>query len=583
MIDGSGISNPFFFIGMVEGNVDETHEGRVRVRAFGVHGTQKQIPTTDLPWAMCAAGNYDPNNPPPPLNSFVYGMFLDGRMAQHPIILGLLPGMYNKESNPTKDGEGVIAEKNGDLLARGYSPNDFNAGGGPDRLARGELLNETYLLQQAANRTHDQKIADMDETWSEPPPAYAAKYPYNRVIKSGRHSIELDDSPGAERIMIHHDSGAYIQIDSKGTVTEKAAADRYEINIGTKHESSGHSVVTVNGNAHVYVKGNKTEEIEGDYKLLVHGHAEFGVGGAMYLNASDQVQMRGGDIKIEANAGIATLFAKKEIQFEARNQLNFVAKNIKSTALNTYDVFSTKAIKLSTPGDIHLAASNIINLASGIIPPTLLTGTAVPTPGWSLTTPAMQIAAVTGSFSGIWNAGVVNGGIGSFTALNAGITNVTALSADGVSATAVSTTILAAPLPSGPVSINPGYLVPLADFTAPSVPTLPAIVPPAVSAPVVAPLPGITSGWAYPTGNSAEFITKVLNPVDAFAAIIADFLPLGLGAWGMTLAKMPEPPKKSTSIVPRGYFAMGYSGGYISALDDSAKDQTKSLTRRGRR
>ena len=577
MIDGSGISNPFFFIGMVEGNVDETHEGRVRVRAFGVHGTQKQIPTTDLPWAMCAAGNYDPNNPPPPLNSFVYGMFLDGRMAQHPIILGLLPGMYNKESNPTKDGEGVIAEKNGDLLARGYSPNDFNAGGGPDRLARGELLNETYLLQQAANRTHDQKIADMDETWSEPPPAYAAKYPYNRVIKSGRHSIELDDSPGAERIMIHHDSGAYIQIDSKGTVSEKAAADRYEINIGTKHESSGHSVVTVNGNAHVYVKGNKTEEIEGDYKLLVHGHAEFGVGGAMYLNASDQVQMRGGDIKIEANAGIATLFAKKEIQFEARNQLNFVAKNIKSTALNTYDVFSTKAIKLSTPGDIHNTASNIISLASGLIPPTLLTGTAVPTPGWSLTTPAMQIASVTTSHTGIFNATAVNAGA----ITSSSVVNSPLVVAASVAATTGDFTTLGAPLMTATgAAYNGLYRPPVVSI---SLPTLPVLLPPAISAPIVAPLPGLTSGWAYPTGNSAEFITKVLNPVNAFAAIIADFLPLGLGAWGMTLAKMPEPPKKSTSIVPRGYFAMGYSGGYISALDDSAKDQTKSLTRRGRR
>ena len=577
MIDGSGISNPFFFIGMVEGNVDETHEGRVRVRAFGVHGTQKQIPTTDLPWAMCAAGNYDPNNPPPPLNSFVYGMFLDGRMAQHPIILGLLPGMYNKESNPTKDGEGVIAEKNGDLLARGYSPNDFNAGGGPDRLARGELLNETYLLQQAANRTHDQKIADMDETWSEPPPAYAAKYPYNRVIKSGRHSIELDDSPGAERIMIHHDSGAYIQIDSKGTVTEKAAADRYEINIGTKHESSGHSVVTVNGNAHVYVKGNKTEEIEGDYKLLVHGHAEFGVGGAMYLNASDQVQMRGGDIKIEANAGIATLFAKKEIQFEARNQLNFVAKNIKSTALNTYDVFSTKAIKLSTPGDIHNTASNIISLASGLIPPTPLTGTAVPTPGWSLTTPTMQIASVTTSHTGIFNATAVNAGA----ITSSSVVNSPLVVAASVAATTGDFTTLGAPLMTATgAAYNGLYRPPVVSI---SLPTLPVLLPPAISAPIVAPLPGLTSGWAYPTGNSAEFITKVLNPVNAFAAIIADFLPLGLGAWGMTLAKMPEPPKKSTSIVPRGYFAMGYSGGYISALDDSAKDQTKSLTRRGRR
>jgi hypothetical protein len=577
MIDGSGISNPFFFIGMVEGNVDETHEGRVRVRAFGVHGTNQEIETKDLPWAMCAAGNYDPNNPPPSLGSYVYGMFLDGKMAQHPIILGLLPGMYNTVSDPTKDGEGVIPEKNGDLLARGYTPNDFNAGGGPDRLARGELLNETYLLQQAANRTHDQKIADTDETWSEPPPAYAAKYPYNRIIKSGRHSIELDDSPGAERIMIHHDSGAYIQIDSKGTVSEKAAADRYEINIGTKHESSGHSVVTVNGNAHVYVKGNKTEEIEGDYKLLVHGHAEFGVGGQMNLNASDQVQMRGGDIKIEANAGIATLFAKKEIQFEARNQLNFVAKNIKATALNTYDVFSTKAIKLSTPGDIHNTASNIISLASGLIPPTLLTGTSVPTPGWSLTTPTMQIASVSTSHTGVFNTTILNSGlITSSSVINAPVVNATA-----VIATSGDFTNLGAPLMTATgAAYNGLYRPPVVSV---SIPSVPALLPPAVSAPVVAPLPGITSGWAYPTGNSPEFITKVLNPVNAFAAIIADFLPIGLGAWGMTLAKMPEPPKKSTSIVPRGYFAMGYSGGYISALDDSAKDQTKSLTRSGSR
>ena len=575
MIDGSGISNPFFFIGMVEGNNDETHEGRVRVRAFGVHGTNEEIATTDLPWAMCAAGNYDPNNPPPSLGSYVYGMFLDGKMAQHPIILGLLPGMYNTVSDPTKDGEGVIPEKNGDLLARGYNPNDFNAGGGPDRLARGELLNETYLLQQAANRTHDQKIADMDETWSEPPPAYAAKYPFNRVIKSGRHSIELDDSPGAERIMIHHDSGAYIQIDSKGTVSEKAAADRYEINIGTKHESSGHSVVTVNGNAHVYVKGNKTEEIEGDYKLLVHGHTEIASGASLNINGSDQVNVRGAEVKVEANSGIMTLFGKKEIQFESVNQLNFVAKNIKNTALNTYDVFSTKAIKLSTPGDIHNTASNIISLASGLIPPTPLTGTAVPTPGWSLTTPTMQIASVTTSHTGIFNATAVNAGA----ITSSSVVNSPLVVAASVAATTGDFTTLGAPLMTATgAAYNGLYRPPVVSI---SLPTLPVLLPPAVSAPIVAPLPGLTSGWAYPTGNSPAFIAEVLNPANAFAAIVADFLPLGLGAWGMTLAKMPEPPKKSTSIIPRGYYAMGYSGGYISALDDSAKDQTKSLTRRG--
>tara|TARA_B110000858_G_scaffold196815_1_gene256563 strand:- start:1206 stop:2930 length:1725 start_codon:yes stop_codon:yes gene_type:complete len=562
--DGSGIGQPQFFIGVVENNKDDSREGKIQVRAFGIHGSHSDIKTKDLPWAICASGNYDPNNPPPPLNSFVYGMFLDGRMAQHPLILGLIPGKYNEEMDPIQDGYGVIAEKDGDLLGGTYAPRQFNAGGGPDKLATSEKLLETYLLAMAANRVHDQKIADTDETWSEPPPAYAAKYPYNKVIKTSRHSIEIDDSPGAERIMIHHNAGSYIQIDAKGSVTERAEADRYEVNIGTKHESSGHSVVTINGNAHVYVKGNKTEEVEGDYKLLVHGNAEFGVGGQMNLNGGEQVQLRGGDVKLEANAGIMTLLGRKEIQVESTNQINFVSKNIKATALNTYDVFSTKAIKLSTPGDIHNTASNIISFASGLIPPTPLTGTAVPTPGWSLTTPLMNIASVSTSHTGVFNTTALNSGI----ITSSSVVNSPAVVATTVAATSGDFSTLGAPLMTATgAAYNGGYRPPVVSVSIPSVPVL---LPPAVSAPIVAPLPGLTSGWAYPTGNSPVFIAQVLNPVNAFAAIIADFLPIGNGAWGMTQAKMPEPPGKSTSIIPKGYYAMGYSAGVLSPLDDSA-------------
>jgi len=416
----------------------------------------------------------------------------------------------------------------------------------------------------AANRVHDQKIANTDETWSEPPPAYAAKYPFNKIIKTSRHSIEIDDSPGAERIMIHHNAGSYIQIDAKGSVTERAEGDRYEVNIGTKHESSGHSVVTINGNAHVYVKGDKTEEIEGDYRMLVHGNAEFGVGGQMNLNGGEQVQLRGGDVKLEANAGIMTVFGKKEIQFESVNQLNFVAKNIKNTALNTYDVFSTKAIKLSTPGDIHLFGSNIINTASGLIPPSLLTGTSVPTPGWSLTTPLMNIASVSTSHTGVFNTTAINSGI----ITSSSVINSPAVVATTVAATSGDFTTLGAPLMTATgAAYNGAYRPPVVSV---SIPSVPALLPPAQSAPVVAPLPGITSGWAYPTGNSPEFLAKVLNPASAFLSIIADFVPIDLGAWGMTLSKMPEPPSKSTSIVPKGYFATGHASGVLAPLDDSA-------------
>ena len=563
MLGNSGVSTPQFFIGVVENNVDKTMEGRVQVRAFGLHGTHEDIETQDLPWAICAAGNYDPNNFIPPLNSFVYGLFIDGRLAQHPMVLGLIPGTYNKEADPAVDGFGVIAEKDGDLLGRGYGPRDFNSGGGPDKLARGENLLETYLLAMAANRVHDQKIAESDETWAEPPPAYAAKYPYNKVLKTANHSIELDDSPGAERIMIHHRAGSYIQIDSMGTVSERAQGDRYEINIGTKHESSGHSAITINGNAHVYVKGNKTEEIEGNYKMLVHGNAEFGVGGQLNLNGGTQTQIRGGDVKIEANVGIMTLMGKKEIQFEATNQLNFVSQNIKNTALLSYDVYSNKSIKFTSVMDIHNVASNIINLAHGLIPPNNLSGS-VGAPGWSLTTPAVNITAATGSFIGVWNATAINSGI----ITSSSVVNSPSVVATSVAATTGDFSTLGAPLMTATgAAYNGGYRPPVVSV---SIPSVPALIPGAISTPLAAPVPGFSSGWAYPTGNSPVFFAKVLTSP---FSLLANLPPLGTGAWGMIEVKAPEPPSKSMAIMPRGYFSLGWSAGFMSAVDDSAKGE----------
>ena len=75
MRSGLGIRNPMFFIGVIEDNDDKSYQGRVKVRAFGAHGFNTDIKTGDLPWALCVSGAYTPNNPIPPLNSFVFGVF----------------------------------------------------------------------------------------------------------------------------------------------------------------------------------------------------------------------------------------------------------------------------------------------------------------------------------------------------------------------------------------------------------------------------------------------------------------------------------------------------------------------------
>ena len=359
MESGVGLKNPLFFVGVVENIDDRRREGRVQVRAFGVHGTHDDIPTDMLPWAIVAKGDYDPNGAPgsgmPAVNSWVFGVFLDGRDCQNPLVLGLIPTQYGDPITPEtirEQGWGAIPDRDGDIVARGSAPEDV---GEPqqDRLARGERIEETYVMQQEMGRTVGVQIGGSDETWDEPSSAYNAQYPYNRVIRTARHTVELDDTPGAERIMIRHNSGSFIQIDSRGTVTEKAVSDKYEVNDRKQHVIvGGMSTVTIMGNSYVYVRGNKIEEIEGDLQQLVHGNHMLSVGGQSTLQASEQIQIRGADVKMQANVGTMAINAGKELQF--------------STKAGNYGAISIKSEKIMVDATdkLHLRGNTQVNIQS---------------------------------------------------------------------------------------------------------------------------------------------------------------------------------------------------------------------------
>ena len=369
---GVGIRNPLFFFGFVENNNDLRLEGRCQVRAFGIHGTIKEVPTDMLPWAIIGQGGYDPNVVPK-INSWVYGMFLDGRDAQQPLILGMIPTQSIENIDPEKHGWGNIPNGNGDVSAHGSAPEDA---GEPQnsRLARGEKTEDTYVLQQEMGRTVNVPIGGVEETWDEPASAYDAQYPHNRVISSVNHTIELDDTPGSERIMIHHVSGSFIQIDSRGTTTTKSVSDKYDIMDRKQHVViGGMSTVTVLGNSYVYVKGNKVEEIEGDLQTLVHGNHLLSVGGQSTINASDQVQVRGADVKVEANVGTMSIKAAKELQVESGIGAYFKSKKVWMQATDTLNI---KGLSTFVTGDeeldikspvIRVQGEDNLDLRSGLL------------------------------------------------------------------------------------------------------------------------------------------------------------------------------------------------------------------------
>lgn len=361
---GVGIKDPLFFVGIVEDCDDVRAEGRVKVRAFGIHGTNDQIPTEDLPWALCVRGDYDPNGTPnlgiPGGGSWVFGVFMDGRGAQQPMILGLIPTQVTTVNDPNNDGVGYIPGKNAELLNRGSEPENT---GQPqnDRLSRAENLDETYILQQEVGRAEDVEFGgDADRTWSEPNSAYAAKYPFNRVYKTAHHSIELDDSPGAERIMIHHKEGSYIQIDSRGTKVNKTASDQFDVMDKNSHvvigaKGGGFSTITINGNSYVKVNGDKVEEITGDLQTLVHGNHMLSVGGQSTINGGEQVQIRAADVKVHANVGTMSIKAGKELNISAGGLTGFPPK---------YGAISLKAEKIMVDATdkLHLRGNTQVNI-----------------------------------------------------------------------------------------------------------------------------------------------------------------------------------------------------------------------------
>ena len=316
METGIGLNNPLFFVGVIENNNDPRKEGRVQVRAFGVHGLNDKVPRDSLPWALVMSGDYSPNNVPK-INSWVFGVFLDGRDAQEPMVMGLIPTQYAEVIDPEKNGWGWIPT-NSDSEALGSRPEDIMEPQ-QSRLLRGERVEETSVLQQEMGRVRNVQIGGSETTWDQPNSAFNTEYPKNNVWETGCHTIELDDTDGSERITVKHKSGSFIEIDSRGTTVHKTVGDHYDVLDRKEHKVvGGMSTVTIYGNSYVYVKGNKIEEIEGDLQTLVHGNHHISVGGQSTIQGGEQVQIRGGgDVKVNAASGTLAINAGKEMQISA--------------------------------------------------------------------------------------------------------------------------------------------------------------------------------------------------------------------------------------------------------------------------
>lgn len=220
---------------VVKDNRDPKRLGRVRVYCPSMYGNDLS------PWAMpcfpggCRSdtGHFDV----PPIDSFVWIEFEEG-FVENPIWTG---GFYDTiEMRRRSDGTPI---EESEQHQGNNNPVPMHFQGLPD------------------GTDYDGSARVLDAA---PDPDFAGVYPNVRGWQSpSGHRIELDDTPGAERVSIVHRAGTIIEIGVDGSVKILTEA---QITTVAQAETT-----TVSGSRRETIGGDVTVRVGGDYNLEVDG------------------------------------------------------------------------------------------------------------------------------------------------------------------------------------------------------------------------------------------------------------------------------------------------------------------------
>ena len=247
-----GLGEFTWFVGVVASLADPLHIGRVRVRCHNWHESA-EIPDDALPFAQvitpitnAARQNTGTTALGMVVGTTVFGFFLDGRQAQHPVILGTLVGVTDNV---------------------------------PDmhELARPKTLTGTPAIIGKRNAFRVQGVPTArGGSWSEPEAGWDALktlYPYNIVYANGNGYVkEIDGTPDNSRVAEYTADGGYTEVKQNGDRILRVTNDNYTIVAGSDFVSIlGDANLTVSGALRIKAESLNIET--GSYTLKVAGES----------------------------------------------------------------------------------------------------------------------------------------------------------------------------------------------------------------------------------------------------------------------------------------------------------------------
>jgi len=203
------------------------------------------------------------------------------------------------ETKKTTSGESgsysIIAKKTGDLKHEPVS------------------ITTEFTTNPVINKTNDDGVpfiptSDLGtfnysletKTIQQPPTPYDAIYPFNHVYESeSGHLVEIDDTPGKERLHWYHRAGTFTEFHPKGMRVDRTNSHRYNITMG---------------NLESIVGGEEKKRIQSDYTL--------DLGGKLTMQSKEDVRLfsEGGSVLIDSKQE-NTIIQGKHIVIGARDTL----------------------------------------------------------------------------------------------------------------------------------------------------------------------------------------------------------------------------------------------------------------------
>lgn len=404
------MGNMLWFTGVVEDRGDPEQIGRIRVRIFGDHTSDKvKIPTRDLPWAQvmmpitsASVGGIGDSATGIVQGSWVVGFYLDGESKQQPLVLGTIPGVSNKLSS-------------GDAFEDPIGENPKRIGADTPFSATDDFYKKhNSYVTKVSSRVDDVECArpskvstvSQDEadsyyetpTWSSPEvmSGDSTSYPYNKVkeTESG-HVFEIDDTPGNERISQFHRTGTSYEIQNDGSKTETIMGNGYRVVFGSDNmyikgnvnlTIDGDLRQLVKGNYHLEVNGNKTEFIRGSRqtKIAQNDQIEIDQSYAENITQNHISHVAGNKTQLIDGDDLTTIQGKSDLTVMG-DYARMVMATTKSFSAGNHTMVINDALDVTALGEIRVATpSNVIKNIDGNVTNTI---------GGTLTETAPTIAA----------------------------------------------------------------------------------------------------------------------------------------------------------------------------------------------